>query len=71
MVSSVIYRNIQHCDVVYTFISGIFLVILVAALEAMYERRKRGDSCILLLTVSVCLFISITAVRRLSLAEIA
>jgi len=40
---------------------GIFLIMLIGALEAIYERRRRGDSCILLLAVSACLFICITA----------
>ncbi|KAJ3557214.1 hypothetical protein NM688_g1591 [Phlebia brevispora] len=49
---------------------GIFLVILIGALEALYERRRRGESCILLLSVSVCLFCSITSHLILDVAHV-
>lgn len=48
---------------------GIFLVFLVSALEAIRQRRKRGDPCILLLSVSVCLCITITAHLVLDVAR--
>lgn len=65
--TSLVYREAETKLIGTRPCLGIFLVILVGALEALYERHKRGDSCVLLLSVSACLFISITAVRVLIL----